>query len=189
MQANTELKSDRTENLLGAFALALSDAIRESTKTASGHHIAGAAALATVIAYPGDPIDALARTVGLSPAGASRLVDKLENEGLVRREGSRADARSRVIVPTDAGHDRARNLLDARRAAVARALDALSKDQRRQLTQLLEVMLDALTPDRQTCDRTCRLCDVSACPSDICPVELAALAREQGGSPEPSRRA
>lgn len=179
-QTNESAVRDRTENLLGAFAVALTDAIRESTETASGQNITGAAALATVIAYPGESVDALAKTVGLSAAGSSRLIDKLEGEGLVRREGNRTDARSRVIVPTKAGTDRARSLLDARRAVVGRALEGLDEEDRVRLATLLEVMLNALTPDRRTCDRTCRLCDISACPQDICPVEMAALAQEGG---------
>jgi hypothetical protein len=50
---------------------------------------------------------------------------------------------------------------------------ALSAEDRRDLTRLLEKMLPALTPDREACDHICRLCELAACPQDRCPVELA----------------
>lgn len=175
--------SDRAENLLAALALGLTDAIRTATEEASGHGMSGAAALATVTAFPGEAIDGLARIIGLSPAGCSRLVDKLEGEHLVRREGGSQDGRSRSVVPTETGTARARTMHEARRRAVLRALEALNHKQRDQLVVLLEAMLRALTPDRRTCDRICRLCDIAACPQHRCPVERAALASEQGRSP------
>src|SRR5688500_13469730 len=33
-------------------------------------------------------------------------------------------------------------------------------------------------PGRERCDHICRLCDINACPQDICPVETAAVANE-----------
>lgn len=170
----------RTENLLGALAVALTDEIRAATEGASSYGVSGAAALTTVVAYPGESLNALAKTLGLTPAGASRLADRLESDGLIRREGGTRDARARGVVPTDAGHERADALLAARRATIARALAPLSDEQRAQLVAIVEVMLTALTPDRQTCDHICRLCDIAACPQEICPVELAALSREGG---------
>jgi DNA-binding MarR family transcriptional regulator len=45
----------------------------------------------------------LARELRLSQSGLSRLVDRLEEEGLIRREGSAADARAVFATVTDAG--------------------------------------------------------------------------------------
>jgi len=170
---------DRTGNLLGAFVLALGDAMRASVEKASGHGITASAALATALFSPGKSVDALRRTLGLSAAGATRLVDKLQGDGLVERRASLDDGRERAVVLTDAGAQCADKVLEARRAVHSRALAALSTDERNQLAGMLDSMLTALTPDRPTCDRTCRLCDLAACPQDICPVELAALRLEE----------
>ncbi len=50
-----------------------------------------AAALVEIGTWPNETIDALSRTLRLSPAGTTRLVDRLVREGLVRREVSDAD--------------------------------------------------------------------------------------------------
>jgi MarR family transcriptional repressor of emrRAB len=155
---------DRTNNLLGALVVALGDAMRTSVEKASGRGVTAAAALATAFAFPGKSVDHLRRILGLSAAGATRLVD----------------GRSRAVLLTEAGSKYADGVLEARRAVYSRALAALSADERHQLARMLDSMLTALTPDRATCDRTCRLCDIAECPQDICPVELAALRTEEG---------
>lgn len=170
---------DRTRNLLGALVVALGDATRTSVEEASGHGVTASAALATAVAYPGESVDALRRTLGLSAAGTTRLVDGLQADGLVERRASLDDGRSRAIVLTDAGRECADRVLEARRAVHSRALAALSKRERNELARMLDAMLTALTPDRSTCDRTCRLCDIAACPQNICPVERAALHAER----------
>jgi MarR family transcriptional regulator, negative regulator of the multidrug operon emrRAB len=170
---------DRTNNLLGALVVALGDAMRTGVEKASGQGVTAAAALATAFAFPGKSVDHLRRILGLSAAGATRLVDKLQADGLIERRASLDDGRSRAVLLTDAGSKTAKSVLEARRAVHSRALAALSADQQNQLARMLDAMLTALTPDRATCDLTCRLCDIAACPQDICPVELAALRVEE----------
>jgi DNA-binding MarR family transcriptional regulator len=48
----------------------------------------------------------LANRVLLSRSGLTRLVDRLEREGLVKRRACPSDARGLFAVLTDAGHDR-----------------------------------------------------------------------------------
>jgi DNA-binding MarR family transcriptional regulator len=180
-QAN-DLRTTKSDewmaNLLGAFALALTDGIRRSIETASRLGFTDSAALATVAASPAEPLDCLARTLRLSGAGTSRLVDRLQTEGLMMRRTGDSDNRSRAVVLTDAGLERANLVLASRRTALLRALTPLSAEEREALGRLLETMLTALTPDRETSEHTCRLCDIAVCPKDICPVELAALRTE-----------
>jgi MarR family transcriptional regulator, negative regulator of the multidrug operon emrRAB len=171
---------DRTGNLLGALVVALGDAMRASVELASGRGVTASAALATAQFSPGKSVDALRRTLGLSAAGATRLVDKLQADGLVERRAGLDDGRERAVLLTDAGAACADKVLEARRVVHARALAALSTEERNLFARMLDTMLTALTPDRATCDRTCRLCDLAACPQDICPVELAALRVEEG---------
>jgi DNA-binding MarR family transcriptional regulator len=51
----------------------------------------------------------LARSVLLSPSGLTRLVDRLERDGLVERVPCETDARSMYAVLTEAGHQRFRD--------------------------------------------------------------------------------
>ena len=80
----------------------------------------------------------LSRELGLDPGYLSRILARLEREGLVERIPSESDARRRLLSLTSAGKD-AFSLLDNRsREEVAEMLGELSEgDQRR----LLEAML------------------------------------------------
>ena len=55
-------------------------------------------------------VNELARAVVLSPTGMSRFVDRLEAEGLVRREPDPKDRRALQVVLTDAGRDLLRRM-------------------------------------------------------------------------------
>ena len=61
---------------------------------------------------------ALAKQVLMSPSGLTRLVDRLQADGLVRREPSRDDARGTFTVLTPAGFDRLRRAAPAHLAGV-----------------------------------------------------------------------
>ncbi|MEJ7817804.1 MAG: MarR family transcriptional regulator [Thermoleophilaceae bacterium] len=79
----------------------------------------------------------LAQSVLLSRSGLTRLVDRLERHGLVRRESCPGDARGLNAVITDAGRDR---FAEARRTHLdgvrRRFLDRLSDDEKRDLGAL-----------------------------------------------------
>ncbi len=51
----------------------------------------------------------LAASVLLTPSGLTRLVDRLEGEGLVRRESCPTDRRGAEVVLTEEGHARLRD--------------------------------------------------------------------------------
>ena len=55
-------------------------------------------------------VNELARAIVLSPTGMSRFVDRMEAEGLVRREPDPADRRALQVVLTDAGRDLLRRM-------------------------------------------------------------------------------
>ena len=55
-------------------------------------------------------VNELARAVVLSPTGMSRFVDRLEAEGLVRREPDPADRRALRVVLIEAGGDLLRRM-------------------------------------------------------------------------------
>ena len=166
------MSEDRTANLLGALALGLADALVRETELRAEHGATAPAALVTVGFYPGEPIDGLARTLGLSHSATVRLVDRLAKDGLLERRGG-ADGRISALHLTRRGQARRRAILQGRRRVLAEVLDGVSADERAALTGLMERLLAALTRDRQHADHICRLCDERVCPGETCPVECA----------------
>ena len=83
--------SRRLENLLGALAVALSDAIASAVETTTGHAGAMGAALATLAQEPGLSIEQLRVPLGRTQSATVRVVDQL-----VADEIGRASCRERV---------------------------------------------------------------------------------------------
>ena len=164
---------DRTANLLGALALALTDRMTEETETRAEHGAAAPAALVSVGADPGLSVGTLAQTVGLTHSATVRLVDRLARDGLVERRGG-MDGRSVGLHLTRRGAARRRAVLKGRHQVLSEALAALPAGDQAALTPLIEALLGAMTRDRQQADHICRLCDEDVCPEKICPVECAA---------------
>jgi DNA-binding MarR family transcriptional regulator len=162
----------RLENLLGAQALALSDRLDAAGSEAVARSASECAALVTLLAHPGESVSWLGGVLKLTSSGITRLVDRLVDAGWVTRTAG-ADARSRRVRLTPTGRNRAKAVLDARRAAMADAVDALSGRDRDELERLLGVLVGRLARNRLPALRVCRLCDRTACASGgrECPLE------------------
>lgn len=169
------MTGDRTANLLGALALALTDRLIEETETRAKHGAAAPAALVSIGVAPGEPIDRLARTLALSHSATVRLIDRLAADGLVARR-SLPDGRAVGLHLTRTGAARRKAILEGRRRILDEALAPLSAKQQDSLTTLVETLLGRITSGRQSADHICRLCDEDACPQDSCPVECAVSA-------------
>lgn len=162
----------RLENLLAAQALALTDRLDVAGGDAVARSASERAALVTLLAHPDQPVSWLGGVLELTSSGITRLVDRLVAAGWVTRTAG-DDARSRRLRLTRTGRARARAVLDARHAAMADALGALSGPDRAELERLLTVLVGRLTRDRLPALRVCRLCDRAACASEgrDCPLE------------------
>jgi DNA-binding MarR family transcriptional regulator len=80
----------------------------------------------------------LADRVLLSRSGLTRLIDRLQAEGLVRREPSKDDARGTYTVITQAGRDRLRNAAPSHLASIERIwMRHYSDDELREIGELL----------------------------------------------------
>lgn len=80
----------------------------------------------------------LADRVLLSKSGLTRLIDRLQAEGLVRREPSPDDARGTFTIVTDAGYRRLRDAAPTHLRGVQQHwLAHFSDDELRQLGELL----------------------------------------------------
>jgi MarR family transcriptional repressor of emrRAB len=164
--------SDTTANLLGALALALADRIKQAADAPVGRGSETPAAISEIGHAPGLPIDLLARSLKLSHAGAVRLVDRLEADGLVERRAAE-DGRAVALFLTRAGKQRRKVILARRRATLGAILEPLNCDEQMELTRLLRKLLVHLPTGEADAHSICRLCDEGAC--DDCPIEEGLL--------------
>jgi DNA-binding MarR family transcriptional regulator len=161
----------RLENLLGALALAASDRI-VAAGSAQLPAASERAALATLLAHPDRPVLWLGDVLALTSSGATRLVDRLEAAGWVRRAPG-DDARSRRLRLTASGRRQAERVLAARERAMSEVVATLSASDRAALERILPNLVAGLADDHPSALRVCRLCDRSACATRgaKCPLE------------------
>jgi DNA-binding MarR family transcriptional regulator len=80
----------------------------------------------------------LANELRLSPSGITRLLDRLEDQGLVGKGACKEDARVSYAILTDAGLDKLRQAAPGHIEDIERQLaDVLDEDEMRTLTDLL----------------------------------------------------
>jgi MarR family transcriptional repressor of emrRAB len=168
----------RTLNMLGALALALADRIATRAEAASGLHDSAASALVVIANHPGEPIDAIRRTLGLTHSGAVRLVDGLEAAGLVERRRSDRDARAIALWATPAGERTVSKILAARAELLEPVLAGTSKADKQAIGAVLKSALAKLTDNQDRARSICRFCEEGVCRPRGCPVEQAALRTE-----------
>ncbi len=176
---------DRLVNVVGALALALSDAVESATREASGHGGATPAALVSLLdLLDGGSIDDLRQRDRRDPLGR-RASARSTRARWARERGPGADAR-RSPWCSHRRQAAARRTQHARVAALTDALDVLDDLERAQLTAIAEKLVGAVVSKRLD-DRSsgtdpaggwlCRLCDPVACgrPDGACPAATAAL--------------
>ena len=162
---------NRKINLLGAAVLALSDDMNAAVARAAGQAGQAPAALVELAEHPGLTVDGLRRRLKLTHPAVVRLLDRLDERGLARRRRGGTDARTTSITLTEQGLAAAAAVTAARAAVLEKAMLALAGDQQHHLEQLLETLLAAWPRTLDHSCQMCRLCDLSACPADRCPVE------------------
>ncbi len=169
----------REANLLGVLSLMVSDRVRESVLSGQQRHESLVAAqIATCTFLAGGTIEALSVTLGLSHSATVRVVDALEEQGIVeRREAS--DRRAIAVEPTRRGRRLTRVLLRERERVLDDILAPLTAPERRIMTALHERVLFALVAGGAVPQRVCRMCDMRACGHDdgACPVTNGAQGR------------
>jgi MarR family transcriptional repressor of emrRAB len=160
----------RVGNLLGALAIGVTDRLQRQTEAAAGRSGGRAAALATLAQWPGDTIEELSQTIGLTHSATVRVIDGLVADGLATREhvGGGPAVRPRL---TQAGAAHARRVLATRREVLQWLVSDLSDEELTQVAPVVARLLERLTTDFNAGDLICRLCELDACPQDRCPVE------------------
>lgn len=87
----------------------------------------------------------LAAALGTDTSGMTRLLDRLEDKGLVRRIAHPSDRRSVRVELTDAGIALGPRLAPLFGATISRLFDGFSSDDLQQLSTMLQRMLSNLT--------------------------------------------
>ena len=128
---------DHTGNLLGALSLSVADRTADAVGDAAGQSQTAAIALSALNDFLDAPsMDRLRSVLGLTPSGAVRLVDRLQDSGYVtRRRGE--DARSVSVHLTPAGRRVARRVAAARAQVLREVLGDLTAAERATLDGLL----------------------------------------------------
>jgi MarR family 2-MHQ and catechol resistance regulon transcriptional repressor len=93
----------------------------------------------------------LANQLQLSPSGITRLLDRLEDQGLVGKGECKSDARVSYAILTDAGHEKLRDAAPGHIDDIDRRFSAvLSDNEMKTLAELLGRLSDSVgecTPD------------------------------------------
>jgi len=84
----------------------------------------------------------LAAYLGLDKSTMSGLIDRAERRGLLARGRSPHDGRAVEVYLTPAGHELTQRLFVEGRRTLAPAIDRLRPDQREQLIDLLDTILE-----------------------------------------------
>src|SRR5260221_11243668 len=122
--------------MLGALALALADRIPTRAEARSSLPDSAAGALVVIANPPGEHIDAIRRTLGLTHSGAVRLIDGLEAGGLVERRRSDRDARAIALWATPSGERTASQIIAARAELLEPMLASTSEADRKTIAAL-----------------------------------------------------
>jgi DNA-binding MarR family transcriptional regulator len=83
----------------------------------------------------------LARATGLSAGAMTNRIDRLEERGLVRRQADKTDRRGVIVRLTRAGRRVIDEAIQVRLVAARDGLKDLSKSERKQLADLLRVVV------------------------------------------------
>lgn len=161
------LPMDRTTNLLGAAALAITDRLREEMQAMLNRTGETAAALIVLGYAPGLSVEILRQVLDLSHPGTVRLIDRIEEDGLVERRKA-PDGRAVALHLTRKGSKLRQKLMDRRLDTLEASLKGLTSDERLVLGELLAKVLTNLPETEMAKHRICRLCAVRVC--DECPI-------------------
>ncbi|MEV0428169.1 MarR family winged helix-turn-helix transcriptional regulator [Micromonospora sp. NPDC049836] len=119
---------ERAPNLAAAIDAAAEALIGVLDSATSRHNVVSPTqlrVLSLVMAHPHSNVNRLAELLDVVPSSASRLCDRLEAVGLLRRVADPRDRREVRLVPTAAAETLLRELKERRHQAVQAVLDRM----------------------------------------------------------------
>jgi DNA-binding MarR family transcriptional regulator len=161
-------------NVLGACSLAVSDVVESSVSGTARLGRSAASAIAVLLQAGPLSVTELGRRIGLSQPAAARMVETLEDKGLVRRRPG--PGREVRVGLSEAGESDARQVLEQRSRQIGGLLGGLTDRERETLAALLDKVATNVYHRVQDADLICRLCDREQCVATVprCPVGEAA---------------
>ncbi|MCF1710918.1 MarR family transcriptional regulator [Tabrizicola sp. J26] len=93
----------------------------------------------------------LAELLEIEPISVSRMVDRMEQTGWVRREPDPADRRVKVIVPTERALKAFETVHGVAGEVYAEALAGLSDPEKAALVKALNIIIENLTGEEAAC--------------------------------------
>lgn len=165
------MRTEQVENLLGALAISVTDAVAHGIEDSEGAYGSDTFALVLLQHAARLRMDVLARQLRLAQSSTVRLVDRMESEGLVRRDAG-DDRRTVFVSLTPRGLRAADRVMQARRNVLQELVAKLSGRERSALRSISVKLLTSLTVDLASGEQNCRLCDEEACDLACCPVEI-----------------
>jgi len=161
-------------NAIGAFARALSDKINDAVTSATNLSCSACYAIVQIGSEPDSPIEELRRMLNLEHSSVVRLLDRLQNQGLViRARGHSRDMRQVSINLTDLGEEYFTKILDARRDVLNKMVGNLDLEEKTTFIKLVTKIASSVVEPGDDQHVVCRLCDLEKCPQEICPMNLA----------------
>ncbi len=160
----------QTENLLGALALSITDAVAHGIESAEGAYGSDTFALVLLQHWGTLRTDKLGRQLRLAHSSTVRLIDRLERTGWVLRSIGK-DKRTVLVSLTADGLRKAESILATRQHVLSHLVGELSRTEQAALHSIAKKLLHALTVDAASGEHNCRLCDERACNLAECPVE------------------
>jgi MarR family transcriptional repressor of emrRAB len=145
----------REANLLGALAVAVSDELTAAALEVADLSPTQTAALNVLAQHPGRTIRELSEVLDLTHPGTVRLVDRLQDEGLVERRAG-ADGRSVALHVTPAGRRVWNRQRHARAARLEALVAALPRSSRAEVRYAAELLLAELAASARRADAICR---------------------------------
>ena len=156
-----------TANVVSAWVLSAHDALVSAAREVD-LDVRELAALTLVGEHDGCSVEWLRHRIGLTQSGTVRLVDRLEERGLLTRGA--AAGRGVPLQVSANGHERLRAWRQARAAVADDLLGALPPADRRAVVDGMAGVLRAEPRQRPEADATCRTCCWADCGTD-CPVD------------------
>jgi MarR family transcriptional repressor of emrRAB len=167
------------QGLVLALALHISDRVATAAAAEAGRGAMAPAALVALSRGRRGPIEYLRRVLGLSHPATVRVVDRLSDDGLVRRAPG-PDARTVSPQLTPVGEDAARRVQRARSDVLLEVLAGLDRDDQAALARILDRLLMRAAADDIAASHLCRLCDLLLCEQRApCPVDTGVARRRQ----------
>ncbi|WP_200214440.1 MarR family winged helix-turn-helix transcriptional regulator [Micromonospora coerulea] len=140
---------ERPPNLAAAIDAA-AEALVGVLDSATSRHTVGVSptqlrVLSLIMTHPDTNVNRLAELLDVVPSSASRLCDRLEAVGLVRRAADPRDRREVRLIPTAAAETLLRELKDRRHQAVQTVLDRMPNRVQHELLLALLAFSQAAT--------------------------------------------